>query len=117
MTPDSRWDRIPVKLQILLGLCVLCVLILATILLSGYLSGPVQAPHTNATVHVKILAVNDFHGHMPPGQTLNNRPVGSAPGTGFLPQIGDGVRECRWHHHRPARGYGRVIASCIRAAP
>ena len=79
MAPDFRWDRIPIKLQILLGFCVLCVLILAPIFLSGYLSGPAQAPHTNATVHVKILAVNDFHGHMPPGQTLNNRPVGGAP--------------------------------------
>ncbi|MGA2162141.1 MAG: bifunctional metallophosphatase/5'-nucleotidase [Methanoregula sp.] len=79
MTPGSWRDRIPINLQILSGFCVLCVLILATILLSGYLTGPVPAPHTNATVHVKILAINDFHGHMSPGQTLNNRPVGGAP--------------------------------------
>ena len=79
MTPDSRRDRIPIELQILLGFCVLCVLILTPILLSWYLPGPVPASHTNATVHVKILAINDFHGQLPPGQTLNKRPVGGAP--------------------------------------
>ncbi|MCK9581803.1 MAG: bifunctional metallophosphatase/5'-nucleotidase [Methanoregula sp.] len=30
-------------------------------------------------VNVKILAVNDFHGQLPDGQTSNKRPVGSAP--------------------------------------
>ena len=30
-------------------------------------------------VHVKILAVNDFHGQLTAGQTLNKEPVGSAP--------------------------------------
>jgi carboxylesterase type B/2',3'-cyclic-nucleotide 2'-phosphodiesterase (5'-nucleotidase family) len=41
--------------------------------------GPAPAPQGNATVHVQILAVNDFHGHLSPGQTLNSRPVGGAP--------------------------------------
>ena len=79
MALDSRWNRIPTKLQILLGLCVLCVLLLAAVFFFWYLPGPVPVSHTNPTVHVKILAVNDFHGHMTPGQTLNKRPVGSAP--------------------------------------
>lgn len=33
----------------------------------------------DSSVHVKILAVNDFHGHLFPEQELNDRPVGSAP--------------------------------------
>ncbi|MDO9036273.1 MAG: metallophosphoesterase, partial [Methanoregula sp.] len=38
-----------------------------------------MASHKNATVHVKILAINDFHGHLLPGQIMNKRPVGGAP--------------------------------------
>ncbi|MFA6225129.1 MAG: bifunctional metallophosphatase/5'-nucleotidase [Methanoregula sp.] len=79
MAPDSRQDRIPVELQILLGLCILGILILAPILLSWYFPGPVLTPQTNATVHVKILAINDFHGQLTTGQTLNKRPVGGSP--------------------------------------
>ncbi|MFA4850479.1 MAG: bifunctional metallophosphatase/5'-nucleotidase [Methanoregula sp.] len=79
MAPDSRQDRIPIELHILLGLCILCVLILTPILLSWYFPVPAPALHTNAPVHVKILAVNDFHGQLPPGQAMNKRPTGSAP--------------------------------------
>ena len=79
MAPNSQQDRIPIELYILLGFCILCVLILTPILLSSYLSGSVHAPGTNGTIHVKILAINDFHGQLPPGQTLNKRPVGGAP--------------------------------------
>jgi len=79
MAPDSRRERIPTRLQILTGVCILCILILAAVFFFWYHPGPVPASQANATVHVKILAVNDFHGHMPPGQIMNNRPVGSAP--------------------------------------
>ena len=79
MAPYSRWDKISNELNILLGFCVLFVLILAPILLSGYLYVPVPASHANETVHVKILAINDFHGQLPAGQTLNNRQAGSIP--------------------------------------
>ena len=79
MAPDFRWDRIPLWLRILIGLCVLCVLILAPIIVTAYLPGPALPSGTNATVHVKILAINDFHGQLPPGQTLNKRPAGGAP--------------------------------------
>ena len=78
MSPGLRSDRIPIKLQVLVGLCFLFVVILA-IVLFWYLPVTARAPHTNATVHIKIIGVNDFHGHMPPSQMLNNRPVGSAP--------------------------------------
>ena len=76
MTPGSWRDRIPVKSQILMGICALCILILALVFLSVYPAGPVAVSHTNATVHVKILEINDFHGHMATGQTMSNRPVG-----------------------------------------
>jgi len=79
MAPDSRQDDRPVKLQILLGLCILAILILAPVLLSWYLPSPALTPQTSATVHVKILAVNDFHGQLPPGQALNKRPAGGSP--------------------------------------
>jgi 5'-nucleotidase len=78
MSKSSWLDRIPIRLQVLAGLCILCVIILAVILF-WYLPGTTPTPHTNATVHIKIIGVNDFHGYMPPGQMLNNRPVGSAP--------------------------------------
>ncbi|MFA4826283.1 MAG: bifunctional metallophosphatase/5'-nucleotidase [Methanoregula sp.] len=79
MAPDLRLDRIPVVLQIFCGCCIILILILAPIVLSWYFPGPVPASHTNAPVHVKILAINDFHGQLPPGQAVNKRPTGSAP--------------------------------------
>ena len=38
-----------------------------------------HTPDQWATVQVKILAVNDFHGQFPPAQTLNKRPVAGLP--------------------------------------
>ena len=76
MADNSRRDT---NLHIVAGLCALCILILVPIFLSVFLPGPVPAPHQNATVHLKILAINDFHGQLPQGQTLNKRPAGSAP--------------------------------------
>jgi 5'-nucleotidase len=76
MIPDSPKNRFPVALQILLGVCILCALILAIIVVSWYLPGTAR---TSDTVHVKILAINDFHGQLTPGQTLNKSPVGGAP--------------------------------------
>ncbi len=65
MAPDSRQDRIPIELQILAGLCILCILILAPVVLSLYLPGPVPVLPANSAVHLKILAINDFHGQLP----------------------------------------------------
>jgi len=78
MSTGSLSDKIPAKLLVPAGLFILCIIILAVVLF-GILPGPSQLPHTNATAHIKIIGVNDFHGHMPPGQMMNNRPVGSAP--------------------------------------
>ncbi len=79
MAPDSREHRIPVALQIFLGVCILCALILTPIVVSWYLPVAALTVRTDATVYVKILAINDFHGQLTPGQTLNAHPVGSAP--------------------------------------
>ncbi|WP_440951226.1 bifunctional metallophosphatase/5'-nucleotidase [Methanosphaerula subterraneus] len=79
MTPDPRQERSPRTLQFLLGLCILGLLILIPIVLAGHPAGPGLTPQTDATVHVKILAINDFHGQLPDGQKLNKEPAGSAP--------------------------------------
>ncbi|MFA4877362.1 MAG: bifunctional metallophosphatase/5'-nucleotidase [Methanoregula sp.] len=79
MAPESRQNRIPVWLQILAGLLILAIFVLLPVFLSLYLPMPALIPQPNATVHLKILAINDFHGQLPPGQTLNKRPVGGAP--------------------------------------
>jgi 5'-nucleotidase len=39
---------------------------------------PAQTPG-NGLVHLRILAINDFHGHLYTGQQLDNRSAGSAP--------------------------------------
>ena len=39
---------------------------------------PVAAGAQDAQVHVKILAINDFHGQLGNGKTVSNRPVGGA---------------------------------------
>ncbi len=69
---SSTGGRSP-RRQTIVGLFVLLLIVLAPIALSGYLS-PDREP-----VHVKILAVNDFHGQLPDGQNLNGEPAGSAP--------------------------------------
>lgn len=45
----------------------------------GCLSGAKADTVGRNPVNVKILAINDFHGQVPDGQTSSNRPVGSAP--------------------------------------
>ncbi len=79
MTPDLRQDRPPITLEILFGCGILAILILAPVILSGYLPASAPVSPEDTTVHLKILAINDFHGQLPPGQTLNKRPVGGAP--------------------------------------
>jgi len=59
--------------QAIIGLLLLLVVVSIPIALSGPFS-PGPEP-----VHVKILAVNDFHGQFPDGQKLDGEPAGSAP--------------------------------------
>ncbi|MDK2916586.1 MAG: 5-nucleotidase [Euryarchaeota archaeon] len=73
MEPGSSGDGRSFWRQVIAGLLVLLVVALALIALSGYFS-PDPEP-----VHVRILAVNDFHGQLPDGQKLNGEPAGSAP--------------------------------------
>ena len=79
MAPDPRQQMIPVHLNIFIGFGILALLILAPLVFSWYVSGPVHAPPPAPAVQVKILAINDFHGQITPGQTLNKRPVGGIP--------------------------------------
>lgn len=79
MAPDLPEDRILAGLLVLLALCILFTLILAVAAPSWFTTGPAIPPRPEETVHLKILAVNDFHGQLPPGETLNKRPVGSEP--------------------------------------
>jgi len=59
--------------QAIIGLLLLLVVVSIPIALSGPFS-PGPEP-----VHVKFLAVNDFHGQFPDGQKLDGEPAGSAP--------------------------------------
>lgn len=71
---SSPWhDRTLRWLVILLFFSTIAA-ILAAVALSASPPPAVQEP-----VNIRILAVNDFHGQLPPGKTLNSRPVGSAP--------------------------------------
>ncbi|NLA39322.1 MAG: bifunctional metallophosphatase/5'-nucleotidase [Methanomicrobiales archaeon] len=57
--------------QVIAGLFVLTIIILIPVALSSS-----QHP---APVHVRILAVNDFHGQLPGTKSLNGEPAGGAP--------------------------------------
>jgi 5'-nucleotidase len=71
---SSPWhDRTLCWLVILLLLCTLAVILAAMVFSSSTL------PAAREPVNIRILAVNDFHGQLPPGKTLNSHPVGSAP--------------------------------------
>ncbi|MBN1431376.1 MAG: bifunctional metallophosphatase/5'-nucleotidase [Methanomicrobiaceae archaeon] len=49
------------------------------IILITIISSAIAYADTGEPINVEILAVNDFHGHIFPGQELNDRPAGSAP--------------------------------------
>jgi 5'-nucleotidase len=55
----------------------LAVAALAALALSCAHSAP--APGTRALVPVRVLALNDFHGQLEPGEVLQGRPAGGAP--------------------------------------
>jgi 5'-nucleotidase len=56
---------------------VLCIVLLILALLVLHPSARIAEPQ--GPVHVKILAVNDLHGQLPAGQTLDGKAAGSAP--------------------------------------
>jgi 5'-nucleotidase len=79
MAPGSFIDNRPFWQRALIGFFVLLIIALIPIILSSSLH-PVPAPgQVAAPVHVKILAVNDFHGQLPAGQKQNGEAAGSAP--------------------------------------
>lgn len=69
MLPGSSTRSRSPRRQAIIGLLVFLIVVLTPIALSGYFS-PDPEP-----VHVKILAVNDFHGQLPDGQNLNGEPA------------------------------------------
>jgi 5'-nucleotidase len=71
MTSGSPIDDKSPWLQVIAGFLVLTIIVLIPIGLSWYLHP--------APVHVRILAVNDFHGQLTAGKSLSGEPVGSAP--------------------------------------
>ncbi len=73
MTAGSSTSAGSPRRQAIIGLLILLAVVLAPIALSGYPSQETEP------VHVKILAVNDFHGQLPDGQKLGGEPAGSAP--------------------------------------
>jgi 5'-nucleotidase len=68
-------------MRITAALCPVLVLAIALLIAVSPVTGIPQmaAPEDSESVHVKILAINDFHGHLYEGQNLNNRSAGSAP--------------------------------------
>ncbi|QXO95749.1 bifunctional metallophosphatase/5'-nucleotidase [Methanospirillum purgamenti] len=52
--------------------------ILAIIIISSFFTGIIYN-ETSSPVHLQILAVNDFHGHLFPGHDQHNRSAGGAP--------------------------------------
>ncbi|MCX6689714.1 MAG: bifunctional metallophosphatase/5'-nucleotidase, partial [Methanoregula sp.] len=80
MAPGTR-DRIMNPwIQVLIAFCILLVIILLPIVLfTGTTHDNVPSNSSGSPVKVRILAVNDFHGQMPSGKTLNKEPAGGAP--------------------------------------
>ncbi|MFA5222605.1 MAG: bifunctional metallophosphatase/5'-nucleotidase, partial [Methanoregula sp.] len=76
MTPGPFISGRPAWQQVLIGLCILLLVIIIPIALSAPPQGTAAA---GRGIHVKILAVNDFHGQLPPGQNLDKEPAGGAP--------------------------------------
>ena len=70
-------DSLPPWGRVLAGLCVLALI--AIIPTVPFLVQGGETGGGSGLVHVKILAVNDFHGQLPAGQSLSGEPAGSAP--------------------------------------
>ena len=73
MHPDLQPDIVPSKSRIITR----CVAIFLFIALVTIQTGSGEG--TNDTIPIHILAVNDFHGQVVSGQTMNGSPAGSIP--------------------------------------
>lgn len=75
MTGESAWQQ-GMYGSILLVICTLTIVLNGSVLADpGYVSGDAG---TVSPVNLTILAVNDFHGQITTGMTMNGSPVGSA---------------------------------------
>ncbi|MFO7171447.1 MAG: 5'-nucleotidase C-terminal domain-containing protein [Bacillota bacterium] len=61
------------------SLAALSLLILGAVTPAVAISGGAVGSQAVRPVPVQILAINDFHGQLGPGRTVDGRPVGSAP--------------------------------------
>ncbi|MFA5331041.1 MAG: bifunctional metallophosphatase/5'-nucleotidase [Methanoregula sp.] len=79
MAPGFSPERLPIWQRILLGLCILVLIAIIPVVVTSLFPGSPGPGSTHGPVAVKILAVNDFHGQIPEGQSLENESAGSAP--------------------------------------
>lgn len=79
MDPDNRQGGMKVWQQAILGCVLLLVITCAMAALTLFMPCPAHRASPSPAVHLEIFAINDFHGQLPPGQTMNKRPVGGAP--------------------------------------
>lgn len=80
MAPGFLSFNLPLGKKVLIGFCFLLLIVLGTMALSwnAIPAGP-GSESANGGIHVRILAVNDFHGQLSAGESLDNEPVGSIP--------------------------------------
>lgn len=77
MTAGSSTNGRSSGQQAAIGLLALLIIVLIPIALSGHFI--ISAPSPAEPLHVRILAVNDFHGQLTGGKSLNGEPAGGAP--------------------------------------
>ncbi|MEN6610719.1 MAG: bifunctional metallophosphatase/5'-nucleotidase [Methanoregulaceae archaeon] len=80
MAPGSHDGSMDIRIQIVIGFFVLVLIILLPLwIFPSAFPGAMPASGGDNFVKVRILAVNDFHGQLPSGKSLNHTPVGSSP--------------------------------------
>jgi 5'-nucleotidase len=73
MVPVTLLTGRPARQQAVIGAVLLVCIVLFLVALSY------QPPQAAGPVHVRVLAINDFHGQLPAGQNLDGEAAGSAP--------------------------------------
>ncbi len=113
MAPGSFIEDRPFWQRALIGFGVLLIIALIPIILSSFLH-PASAPGQAAIpVHVKILAVNDFHGQLPRPETGRGS-CRQCAGTCCLPESGYERKPDRRHVHRTPGRRCRGITAGVR---
>lgn len=79
MAPGFFPEQLPVWQRILIGFCILVLIAIIPVVVPSFFPGTPGTGLAHGPVAVKILAVNDFHGQISEGQSLDNESAGSAP--------------------------------------